>query len=255
MKRNIIKLVLTAALVVCIIPLCSCGSAEESRAPEPRPSESAFPDKPAAAPTAVLPTKRRAESPKHADENKLSFTAENVFSEGEYYNVIIEGERLSGTLFGNFRLVLEKDGERLDSLSVEVADGDKFLIMESVLKNLTYGCTVISNKREFSTDAYPDIIQLDFYNESDPEIPQYGRYFAVFGGRLSELAVYENGAETAPRGTYLKLRGEGRMVQRLCVYTPSGKSLMVEEFEYIFDAENKRLNKRETVFLGWNVNN
>lgn len=196
-------------------------------------------------------------------DSRLTFTVENIFSQGEYYTVSVVGEKRSdnartyvnGELYGEFRLVLAKDGAVLDSLDIEVTGDDRFLIMESVLDGLSYGCAVVSNKRDFSADDYPDIIQLDFYKTSELEIPQYGRYFAVFDGKLTELPVYENGDETEPRGTHLELRGEGRMVQHLCVYTPSGKSLMVEKYEYIFDTEQRRLNKREVDFLGWNVDN
>lgn len=180
----------------------------------------------------------------------VKFTVGNIFSEGEYYTVSVTGEKVSengtdinGELYGNFRLTLIKNGAEIDSLSIEVPDNERFLIPESVLDNRTYGCSVISNKRDFSADDYPDIIQLDFYKPNELEIPQYGRYFAIFGGRLAELSIYENGIETEPLGTHLNPRSEGRMIQRLCVFTPSGKSLMVKKYEYIFNVEQQRLDR------------
>lgn len=285
MKKLFPKFVLLSAMLVGTVILGSCSEVEENYHPDfcdeeitsvtDEVSESPeLPDLPVAVSPVVSAVSQRAETAVHVNgvpeitsssemtDGRLMFTVENVFSQGEYYTVSVIGEKsgnsrtsVNGELYGDFHLVLAKDGAELDRLDIEVTGDDRFLIMESVLDGLSYGCTVISNKRDFSADGYPDIIQLDFYKANDLEIPQYGRYFAVFDGRLAELPVYENGAETEPCGTYLRPRGEGRMVQHLCVYTPSGKSLMVEKYEYIFDTEQRRLNKREVDFLGWNVDN
>lgn len=285
--RNIFqKILLTSAVLIGTVVLSSCNDVEENYLPDLYGEEiSEVTDETAEAVGISAPSvsvspvvsavSQRAETAAYADVpemtsfaetdgGRLAFTVENIFSQGGYYTVSVIGEKradnasgtyVNGGLYGDFHLVLAKDGGELDSLDITVPSGDRFLIMESVLGDLSYGCAVISNKRDFSSDEFPDIIQLDFYKADESEVPQYGRYFAVFGDRLEELPVYENGVETAPRGTHLEPRAEGRMVQHLCVYTPSGKSLMVEKYEYIFDVEQRRLNKREVDFLGWNVDN
>lgn len=287
MKRLLFEIILAAAVVIGIIPLSSCNDVEENYRPEyyveyedERTDETDNAPLPTAAKPAAAAIGQRAEtaavrdngvpettSYSEADGGRLTFTVGNIFSQGEYYTVSVVGEKsddkpldetttyVNGELYGDFRLVLLKDGAELDSIAINVPRDDRFLIMDSVLGNLSYGCAVLSNKRDFSTDDYPDIIQLDFYKVNELEIPQYGRYFAIFDGRLAELPVYENGAEAEPCGTHLEPRGEGRAVQHLCVYTPSGKSLMVAKYEYIFNLEERRLDKRKVDFLGWNVDN
>lgn len=286
MKRKLFDIITALTVMLGIVPLSSCGDTEENFTPEyfgeyestetPEPEKSPVPA-PAAAPGAsslnlIAETAAEGGVPEltnrsENDKDRLTFTADNIFAQGEYYTVSVTGEKsadkelddtntyVRGELYGNFRLVLEKDGAELDRLEIRVPRDDKLLIMDSVADGLTYGFGVISNKRDFLTDNYPDIVQLEFYKLNDNELPQYARYFAVFDSKLAELPVYENGAECEPRGTHPELRGEGRMVQHLCVYTPSGKSLMVTKYEYIFDVENRRLNKREIDFLGWNVDN
>lgn len=285
--RNIFpKILLMSAMLIGTVVLASCSDVEENYLPDfygeevsavtdETAEEVGISEPPVSASPVVSAVSQRAETAAYADVpemksfsetdgGRLAFTVENIFSQGGYYTVSVIGEKradnasgtyVNGELYGDFRLVLAKDGRELDSLDITVPSDDRFLIMESVLGDLSYGCAVISNKRDFSADEFPDIIQLDFYKADESEVPQYGRYFAVFGGRLAELPVYENGVETAPYGTHLEPRAEGRMVQHLCVYTPSGKSLMVEKYEYIFDVEQRRLNKREVDFLGWNVDN
>lgn len=292
MKRNILKIIPAVAAAIVIIPLCGCNDIEENYCPElldvmedqiMRTDE--FYEKPVTPPAspAVQTVDRLAEVSQaqsgggvpdaeyYSDINggKLSFTVGNVFSQGEYYSVSVAGEKsgdqkavpddfttyINGELYGDFRLILTKDGAELDSIPIGVPNDDKFLIMESVIEDISYGCELISNMREFSANDYPDIIQLDFYKVNESEIPQYARYFAIFDGQLAELPIYENGIEQEPCGTHLELRGVGRSVQHLCVYTPSGKSLMVAKYEYIFNLEQRRLDKREVDFLGWNVDN
>lgn len=212
-------------------------------------------------------TPQNSEPPKLGTERenaveRLSFTAENVFSEGKYYTVNISGAKRSepdtdityvnGEPYGDFRLELSRGGESLGNLQIDVPSGDLFLIMDSAAEGLSYGCRLISGKREYSSEEYPDIIRLDFYRPSELEVPQYGRYFAVFEDRLTELPVYENGAKSAPLGTHLELRDAGFMVQHLCVSTPS-KSLTVAKYEYRFNVEDRRLEKKRVRFYGWNV--
>ena len=291
MKRNILKIVSAALTAIVIIPLCGCNDIEENYCPELLgiiedqilQTDEFYEDPitPPASP-AVQTAERSAEisqaqsggipEAEHysdIDGGRLSFTVGNVFSQGEYYSVSVTGEKnadqnavpddfstyVNGELYGNFRLILTKDGAELDSIRIGVPNDDRFLIMESVIEDISYGCGLISNMREFSADDYPDIIRLDFYKVNESEIPQYARYFAIFDGKLAELPVFENGIEQEPCGTHLELRGEGRSVQHLCVYTPSGKSLMVAKYEYIFNLEQRRLDKRKVDFLGWNVDN
>lgn len=278
------KVIITVVLALGILTLSACNDVEENYRPDLENEENAFTnntdeanetsetnvtnaaDETAeisqAPPAAASSVNRNAETAAVIDgipeiktyseitDGTLIFSADNIFSEGEYYAVSVSGERttengteINGETYGNFRLTLVKNGEEIDHLDIEVPDGERFLIMESILDNRTYGCSVISNKRDFSADDLPDIVQLDLYKPNELEIPQYGRYFAVFGGRLAELPVYENGVETAPLGTHLEPREKGRMIQRLCVFTPSGKSLMVKRYEYIYNVEQRRLDK------------
>lgn len=267
MKRFLFEVI---ALFAGIILLCGCGVIEENYLPDDHGGTVEIENSAAheAAPVELPAAKPHADAVNIADgaENDVpaiecgaevnggsyAYTVNNVYARGGYYTVRVVGEMLGGTL-GKFRLVLSKDGAELDSLALDVPDGDDFMIMDSVADGPAYGCGVISNMRDFGAEDYPDIIQLDFYKENELEVPQYGRYFAIFDNKITELAVYENGVETAPRGTHLEPRGAGRMVQHLCVYTPSGQSLMVEKYEYIFDIEKRRLNKKKVDFLGWNV--
>ena len=279
MKKIFAEFLAFITLIICVIPSCGCSDIEETylrdnycetsetesyRTSETEPSESQSSAAASTVPVkneerkpetiqtaAIIPeTKSRSE----INGGTYTFTVDNVYSQGDYYTVSIVGKK-RGDTFGEFRLVLLKDGAELDVLESDIPDGDRFLILDSVSEGLTYGCEIISNMRDFSAENHPDIIRLDFYKENEIEIPQYARYFAVFDGKLAELDIYENGVKKEPLGTHLELRGEGRMVQHLCVYSPSGKSLMVEKYEYIFDVENRRLNRHKVVFLGWNVDN
>lgn len=276
MKRNIVEIFSAVILIVGIIPLCGCSDIEETYLPalygetdgEPvtheaqpvQPQDHAAPEissktddrKAEAIQTVNAVPEPKSSSAINGDSH--TFAVENVYSDGVYYTVSVVGEK-QGDTFGNSRLVLSKDGAETDILDIAIPDGERFLILDSVADGLSYGCTVLSGIRDFAAEEYPDIIQLDFYNEKELEIPQYGRYFAIFDGKLTELSIYENGVKAEPRGTHPELRDAGRMVQHLCVYTPSGQSLMVEKNEYIFDLENRCLNRRKVKFLGWNVDN
>lgn len=278
MKRFFVEFFSAVTLLIAVISLCGCSEVEETYLPdnygETDETEfagtyeaasvdiqnSAISTVPAAKDERrpeVIQTADRIPEPKSGSEingSAHAFTVENVYSQGGYYTVSVVGEK-SGDTFAEPRLILSKDGAELDILGIGVPEGDRFIILDSVSEGLSYGCVIISNMRDFAAEELPDIIQLDFYKENELEIPQYARYFAVFDGRLTELDIYENGVKKEPRGAHLELRGKGRMVQHLCVYTPSGKSLMVEKYEYIFDLENRRLNRRKVEFLGWNVDN
>lgn len=189
------------------------------------------------------------------DGNRLTFNITNIYSQGEYYTLEISGVKMydssdislgttyvKGELYGDFRLDLIKNGEIIDTLKINIPRQDRFLILESVIDNLSYGCEIISNHRTYSADEYPDIIQLDFYMEEDPEIPQYARYFAIFGGKLAELPIYENGAEAAPLGTHLEMVKAGVMSQYIVSARFTGY-YAVMQYEYIFDVNNRLLIK------------
>ncbi|MDE6030667.1 MAG: hypothetical protein K2G32_03500, partial [Oscillospiraceae bacterium] len=197
--------------------------------------------------------------------DRLSYTIINIYSENDYYTVEISGVKynsyeesetdidttyVNGELYGDFRLDLLKRGEVIDSLKINVPRDDRFLILESVTENLSYGCEIISNKREFSADEFPDLIQLDFHIINEVEAPQYARYFAVFGGKIAEVPVYENSEEAAPYGTHLEMKSAGEMVQHLVAEKPSGGYTVIK-YEYSFDVENKCLNRKQVKFTGW----
>lgn len=196
--------------------------------------------------------------------DRLSYTIVNVYSDGDYYTVRISGVKMSdessspdidmtyvkGVLYGDFRLDLMKKGEVIDSLKINVPRDDRFLILESVTESLSYGCELISNKREYSADEYPDLLQLDFYMINEVEIPQYARYFAIFDGKITEVPVYENGVEVAPRGTHPLMKSAGLMVQHLVVEVYN-TDYTVKKYEYTFDVENRCLIRQEVKFYGW----
>lgn len=212
------------------------------------------------APTDVIP--EAVQTPR-VEGNRLSHTIVNVYSGGEYYTLEISGVKYEGAdgtdidttyikdeLYGDFRLDLMKKGEVVDSLKINVPRDDRFLILESVTDNLSYGCELISNKREFGADEYPDLIQLDFYMINEVEVPQYARYFAVFDGRITEVPVYDSGEEVAPHGTHLEMKSAGQMVQHVVEGVYDG-SYTIRKYEYVFDAENRCLNRTRVKFYGW----
>lgn len=205
------------------------------------------------------------QSPKEGGE-RLSYTLNNVYSRDKYYSVCISGAKcedqtaypaedttyIDGVLYGDFRLELYSRGECISELKINVPRDDEFLILESASEKLSYGCTVLSNKKMYSADDYPDIIQLDFYIHNELEVPQYARYFAVFDGEIRELPVYSNGAEVSPYGTHLLMRDKGYMVQYLTVsdYENPGEYTILK-YEYYFDPENQCLYRRRSPFYGW----
>lgn len=197
------------------------------------------------------------------DGNRLSYSIINIYSGGDYYTLEISGVKyedsgstdidttyIKGELYGDFCLDLIKRGEVIDSLKINVPRDDRFLILESVTDNLSYGCELISNKRDFSADEYPDLIQLDFYMINEVEAPQYARYFAVFDGKICEVPVYENGKEVAPYGTHLEMKSAGFMVQHLVAGEYDGTYSIIK-YEYTFDTENRCLNRNQVKFYGW----
>lgn len=194
--------------------------------------------------------------------DRLSFNISNIYSEGEYYTLEISGVRMEGAddssidttyikgqLYGDFRLDLIKNDEIIDTLKINIPRQDRFLILESVLDNLSYGCEIISNRRMYSAGEFPDLIQLDFYMDEDPEIPQYARYFSVFGGRLREIPIYENGAETAPLGTHLEPVSAGVMSQYIVTARFTGY-YGVMQYEFTFDVGNGILIREQVKFHG-----
>lgn len=194
--------------------------------------------------------------------DRLSYNITNIYSDDEYYTLVISGVRLDSTaeadidttyidgkLYGDFRLDLMKKGEMIDSFKINVPRDDRFLILESVTDDLSYGCEIISNKREFESDVFPDLIQLDFHIINEVETPQYARFFAVFDEKIIEIPVYEDGVETAPYGTHLEFEDEGIMTQHIVASTSSG-NYTVLQYEYTFDVENRKLLRKQVRFTG-----
>lgn len=259
--RKLFAAISASAVLCAITALCGCGGSAESSLPEyPIQSEEVHRPEISEAESTKIPDKPSAIPVK--DNNRLSHTIEEVYSDGKYYTVTVSGKKCSavtentvcidGTYYDDLRMELFLDNILLDSLEIGVSTGSRFLIMESVMCGGDYGCTLISYKREFSADDYPDIIQLDFYNADDIEVPQYGRFFAVFDDKLLELPIYENGRLTEPCGTHFKTRSAGVMTHCLCVSTVSHK-YTVRKYEYSFNLAERRLDKREVRFYGWTV--
>lgn len=198
-----------------------------------------------------------------ASENKLAFTIENLFSEGAYYTLVISGAKtdtegngsvkVNGEYYNDIALTLYKNGRQTDRLTMDVPRGERFIILESAAEELSYGCEVISNLREYSAGEYPDYIELVFRGgSSEAAVPEYARFFTVFEGSIAELPVYENGVKTEPRGAKLEPRGAGLAAQYLTVLKPNAvEDYEIIKYEYRFDLENKRLNKKQVRFYGY----
>lgn len=214
------------------------------------------------APDDVIPA--AVQSPR-IEGSRLSYSIMNVFSEGKYYTVEIsciklgvsetleadlETTYINGALYGDFRLDLLRQGEIIDTLKINVPRDDRFLIFESVLQDLTYGCDIISNMRDFGATEYPDLIMLDFHMIDEVEVPQYARYFAISGGKLKEVAVYENGMEVAPYGTHVDPESAGLMIQRI-VAKEYGE-YTVKQYEYTFDPESLTITRKRVRYTGYN---
>lgn len=192
--------------------------------------------------------------------DRLSYTIMNVYADNDYYTVEISGVRIDSTaepdmettyvkgdLYGDFRLDLLQNGEILDTYKINVPRDDRFLIMESVKDNLSYGCELISNKREFKVNEYPDLIQIDFHIINEVETPQYARFFTIFDGKLIEVPVYENGKETAPYGTHLDMIEAGLMDQYLVASVSEGNYTILK-YEYTFDVQQKCLIRQRIYY-------
>lgn len=193
----------------------------------------------------------------------LSLTVDGVYADGKFYTVEIVGSEcenqssaggttaVNGVLYGDFKLKSSINGEPTGLLTLK--SNDKFLIMGSIAEEITYGCEVISNFRQFGAKEYPDIIELDFYIENELEVPQYARFFAVRNGEIIEIPVYENGSPAKPLGAHLELRSAGRMVQHLTVSSGIPDEYEIVKYEYIYDLENRRLNRKRVKFYGWEI--
>ncbi len=206
----------------------------------------------------------KAEQTARVEGDRITFTIDNVFSEGQYYSIKVSGVKsanqsagvsvdttyINGVLYGDFRLDLYKSEELIDTLKINVPRDDSFLILENAAIGKDYGCTLMSHKQTFSTDAYPDMLRLDFFRQRGMAVPQYARYFGVFDDKLSEIPFYEKGKEVAPIGTFAEMRGDGLLTQNLTVENGKGGYTVIK-YEYRFDVENRRLNRTQVRFTGW----
>lgn len=196
-----------------------------------------------------------------SDNGKLMFTVENIFSDGEYYTVTASAEKndsesqntvyINGEPYKTPVLTLLKEGKQLDLTELSIPDGDRFLTLESAADNYSYGSEIISNMRDFNAAEYPDMLGLVFRSGAEAAVPEYARYFTVFGGKLAELPIYENGSKVRPRGTKLEPASAGTAKQFLTVMKSNGGGYEIIKYEYRFDLENKRLNRQQVRFYGW----
>lgn len=205
-----------------------------------------------------------AEQSVRVEGDRILFTTDNVYSQGSYYSVTVSGAKcenqsaavsddttyINGVLYGDFRLDLYKQGVLIDSLKINVPRDDSFMILENAAIGKSYGCTLMSHKREFSVDNYPDIIRLEFFRQRGMAVPQYARYFAIFENKIQELEIYENGVEVSPTGTFLAMQGNGLMTQNLTV-EKGNQQYTVIKYEYRFNLEKRRLDRTQVRFTGW----
>ena len=196
-------------------------------------------------------------------DNETAYILKDVYLGGKSRYAVISGQKcvsenpnalkIGDTLYENFAISLYDGGKRVDRLKLDVPSGERFIILENAAEGLSYGCDVISNKKLFGAEEYPDIIGLVFQGEAEGEdeaaVPVYERFFSVFDGKLTELPIYEDGCEVRPRGAKLEPKSAGLTVQHLTV--PSGDGYRIVKYEYTFDVENRRLNKRQVRFYGW----
>ncbi len=197
------------------------------------------------------------------DENRLAFTMDNVWSQGNTYTVSVSGAlqengtvtdettKINGKVYGDLRLEILRDDKIVSSLKINVPKNDIFLILQSTADGVDYGCDLLSSKTLYGSEDYPDIIQLDFFRTNEYEIPQYARYFAVIDGQITELDIYENGSLVSPRGTHPQMRGAGKFIQNLCVKNGSGGYTVIR-YEYRFDVAKKQLIRKRVRFTGYN---
>ncbi len=196
--------------------------------------------------------------------SRLTYSISNVYSGGEYFTVVVsciklpetteaselETTLINGDIYGDFRLELMQRDEIIDTLKINVPRDDSFLIFENLLKNLTYGCELISNMRDFQASEYPDLIRLDFTMLNEVEVPQYARYFTVSDKKLTEVPVYENGAETAPYGTHIEPQSAGLMIQH--IVAKEYGSYTVKQYEYTFDPIALTITRKRVRYTGYN---
>lgn len=264
---------ITAAIAAALL-LSGCGTFEETYQPEVYVSsaEGSTTNEPAVTPRSLVPiapapSRETSEtisetSDAHelnvrlnSDKGSPAFTLENVFSEGKYYTVTLssaENTPTDKTESGAPLLSLYKNGKLLDSLTLDIDGSDRLVILESAAEGLSYGYETISYMRGYGAGEYPDILGLVFRSETtEAAVPEYARYYSVFGGRLEKLPIFENGVEVAPRGAKLEPRSAGFAVQNLTVLKPSGQGYEIVRYEYRFDLENKRLTRQQARFYGW----
>lgn len=276
---------ITAAVIAAVLMLSGCGTFEETYQPEVYVSSAkeAVPDTPPASapersgePLVRAPVRRTAGTAAYTSAppddhelkttvrsggDKITFTLDNLFSEGTYYTVTVSGTKtaaqddtvtINGEPYGSIEITLLRDGRQLDCMPLEIPSGDRLVILESAAENLSYGYELISNARDYNASEYPDILGLVFRSsETEAAVPEYARYFAVFGGKLANLPICVNGNEVSPRGAKLEPRSAGFAVQHLTVLKASGEGYEIVKYEYRFDVENKRLNKQQVRFYGW----
>ena len=240
-----------SATAVTTLAATESTTAATTTTPEPEPLK----------PDEVIPP---AEQTPRIEGSRLSYTIKNVYSAGKYYTVDIsciklpetneapelETTVIDGSLYGDFRLDLLQQGNIIDTLKINVPRDDGFLIFENVLKDLTYGCEIISNMRDFAAEEYPDLIQLDFTILNEVEVPQYARFFAISNGKLVEIPVYENGVETAPYGTHLEPQYAGMMIQH--IVAKEYGTYTVKQYEYTYDPESLTINRKRVRYTGYN---
>lgn len=269
----------SAAAVLAVILLSGCGNADETYRPAsyidtPEKSErvvyteisgsaemyACFPQ-PESVFTPAAPDGELRQT-FTSDGGKLAFTVENLYSDGNYYTVVASAPRtdaedentvyINGELYGEPVLTLYQQWRKLDTVKLDISDGDRFLTLESAADSYSYGSEIISDMRAFGIAEYPDILGLVFRSTvTEAAVPEYARYFAVFDGKLTELEIYENGSRVSPRGAKLEPVSAGETKQFLTVLRSDGSGYEVIKYEYRFDLENKRLNRQQVRFYGW----
>lgn len=245
------------------------SSTETANAPEPAQSAASVVSS-LIQHTSTLPennTSREITLNPRPSDSELTLTADGIYSDGKFYTVEVTGKKsadqtalpddkttyVNGVLYGDFRLKSSLNGDPTGILKLDIPRDDMFLVMDYIAEDMTYGCEVISNYRQFGAEEYPDIIELDFYINGELEVPQYARYFAVLNGEIAEIPVYEGGSAAKPLGTHLEPKSAGRMVQHLTISSGAPNSYEIVKYEYIYDIENHRLNRKRVKFYGWEI--
>lgn len=204
----------------------------------------------------------KAEQTPRIEGNRLSYTLQNVYSDSEYYRVDIscikienmnlpefETTLIEGSVYGDFRLDLYQNDTLIDTLKINIPNNNRFLLFENILQNLSYGCEILSNLREYGVKNYPDLIQLDFYIPNEAEAPQYARFFAVSNKKLTELSIYSYGREIPPFGTHLMMTSPGVMIQQMVIY--ENYQYVNVQFEYTYNPAEMTLNRKRVPHSGF----